>query len=54
MYKDEKNRISTKSLKITNYQGQSRAADMIVKMAKIIPLKDTMNIYGIRYIQRES
>ena len=49
MYKDE-NRIFTKSLKITNYQGRSRAADGIVEMATATSLKDTLNISGIRYI----
>ena len=49
MYKDE-NRISTKSLKITNYQGRSGTKDGIVTMADVIPLKDTLNISGIRYI----
>ena len=49
MYKDE-NRIFTKSLKITNYQGRSGTKDGIVTMANVIPLKDTLNISGIRYI----
>ena len=49
MYKDE-NRIFTKSLKITNYQGRSGAADGIVEMATATSLKDTLNISGIRYI----
>ena len=49
MYKDE-NRFFAKSLKITNYQGRCMDWDGIVTMANVIPLKDTLNISGIRYI----
>ena len=43
------NRISARSLKIANYQGQSRAADIIVKLAELRTEKDTRKEYGIRY-----